>query len=69
MIVNTDLEMELHLIQTAHLKIVRGNSLSCIDGTSHEKYIHPVMFTLLPDKKETTYHGLLTLMKSWSSIW
>jgi hypothetical protein len=46
MIVNTYLQTELHFLYTAHLKIVRGNSLSCIDCTSHEKQTYPVIFYL-----------------------
>jgi len=27
------------------------------------------LFALLSDKKETTYHGLFALLKSWRSFW
>jgi hypothetical protein len=27
------------------------------------------VFALLPDKKETTYHDLLTLLKNWCVFW
>jgi hypothetical protein len=37
--------------------------------TSHESYIYSVMFALLPDKKERTYHCLLTLVKNWCFFW
>jgi hypothetical protein len=37
--------------------------------TSQDNYIHPVLFALLPDKKETTYHCLLTLLKNWCVFW
>jgi hypothetical protein len=40
-----------------------------LGSTAHESYIHPVLFALLPDKKETTYHCLLTLQKSWCVFW
>jgi hypothetical protein len=39
-----------------------------LGSTSHENYIYPVLFVLLPDKKETTYF-LLTLLKNWCVFW
>lgn len=40
-----------------------------LGSTSHENYIYPVLFALLPDKKEKTYHCLLTLLKNWCVFW
>jgi len=38
-------------------------------STSLEKYMQPVMFALLPDKQDRTYHYLVTLLNSWYSVW
>jgi hypothetical protein len=35
-----------------------------LGSTSHENYVFPVMFALLPDKEGKIYHFLLTLQKS-----
>jgi hypothetical protein len=56
-IVNIYIEAVLLFSKTAHLKPVQGNS--------RENYIYPVLLALSPEKKETTYHCLLTLLKSW----
>jgi hypothetical protein len=40
-----------------------------LGSTLHGKYIHPVLFALLPDKKETPYQCLFTLLKIWCSFW
>jgi hypothetical protein len=40
-----------------------------LGSTAHENYIYPVLFALLLDKKETTYHCLLTHLKSWYVLW
>jgi hypothetical protein len=40
-----------------------------LGSTLHGKYIHPVLFALLPDKKETPYQYLFTLLKIWCSFW
>jgi hypothetical protein len=39
-----------------------------LGSTSHDNYIYPVLFALLPDKKETAY-SLLTLLKNWCVFW
>jgi len=38
-----------------------------LGSTSHENYVFPVMFALLPDKEGTIYHCLLILLKNWCS--
>jgi hypothetical protein len=40
-----------------------------LGNTSHDNYIYPVLFALLPDKKETAYRCLLTLLKNWRVFW
>jgi hypothetical protein len=40
-----------------------------IGSTSHENYIYPFLFALLPDKKEKMFHCLLTLLKNWCVFW
>jgi hypothetical protein len=40
-----------------------------LGSTSHDNYTHPVLFALLPGRKGTTYHDLLTLLKNWCEFW